>query len=207
VRSPEAVHGDGLDHDKTSVVLRAAPSSWVRHALVEWLETVEHEGSVRSRYSSVLAEASGCRAGITAALRGERTERPEEERTIDPYRTPRPANHLSTLGTTRWWIYSGSVSTVARTGWPVRVVPFAEVSAARVDRLDDRALFDPGAMYGRGWLWLGSIGARMQLGGAHDRMGQYGAARGAGTPTTPTLAGHDMATMSHGPMPHDGCSR
>jgi hypothetical protein len=203
VRSPESALGDGLDHDKQSVVLRADPSlAWARHALIEWVETVEHDGSVRTRYTSLLAEASVCRAGITGSVRGERTERPEEERSSDPYRTPRPANHHSTLGTTRWSVFTGSVSTPPRLGWPVRVAPFLELSAARVARLDDRALFDPAVMYGRGWLWLGSIGARMQIGGAHDRMGKYGAVRGAGAPA---MAGHDMASMSHGTTPHTGC--
>jgi hypothetical protein len=210
VRSPESALGDGLDHDKTSFVLRVDRPSvhWSRHALIEWVQTVEHDESVRSRYTSFLAEASVCRAGITGALRGERTERPEEERTSDPYRTPRPANHHSTLGTTRWSTYTGSVSTAARAGWPVRVSPFVEVSAARVKRLDDRALFDPSVMYGRGWLWLGSIGARLQLGHAHDRMGQYGAARRtvASAMAGHDMAGHDMASMSHAAPGRDGCS-
>jgi hypothetical protein len=210
VRSPESALGDGLDHDKTSLVLRFDRPlvPWARHALLEWVQTVEHDESARSRYTSFLAEASVCRVGITGALRGERTERPEEERTSDPYRTPRPANHHSTLGTTRWSVYTGSVSTTARASWPVRVSPFVEVSAARVKRLDDRALFDPAVMYGRGWLWLGSIGARLQLGHAHDRMGQYGAARGARAPAMAghDMAGHDMASMSPAAAARDACS-
>ncbi len=130
---------------------------------------------------------------MTGALRVEQSDRPEEDRTLDPFRTPVPPNDLSTAGTTRWTIASMALSTAIPPLGFLRVAPFVEVSAGHPHRLDPRALFDPLAFYGSSTLWLASVGARLRVGHMHDRMGRYGAALPAGEGTMKGMAG--MAGM------------
>jgi hypothetical protein len=105
VESPEERTGAGLDQRKTSVVSRysAADARSSRYALVEWARTNElDQRTVTSRLVTWLAEASFCRVGVTVAGRVERTDRIEEETTLDPFRVPQPAVDLSNLGISRW---------------------------------------------------------------------------------------------------------
>jgi hypothetical protein len=62
----------------------------------------------------------------------------------------------------------------------LRVAPFTEVARAHVgDRV--RGLFDAERFYGSRDIWSMSLGARVGLGDAHQRMGRYGAALPPGT--------------------------
>src|SRR5690606_7539101 len=93
LNSPEHVGGAGLDRRMWSAAARwerqAGP--WRLYGLAEWARAEEiHLGERRFRFESVLVEGSAARNGLTAALRFERTTRPEEERLGDPFRTPRP---------------------------------------------------------------------------------------------------------------------
>lgn len=119
VESPEVRLGRGPDARKESVVARfsrLSPSSW-RYFLGEWARTDERDrGAIATVLSSWLAEGACCRSDITAAARIEQTDRPEEERTLDPFRTPRPPADLSNLGVSRWTTVTLNLSS-ARVTW------------------------------------------------------------------------------------------
>jgi hypothetical protein len=128
---------------------------------------------------------------LTLGARLERTERPEEERSLNVFRTPRPHSDLSIIGRTRW----DNISAVAAVALPeyrrVRVAPFVEVSTQRPRSLTSPAVFEPREFYGAGRLWSFSIGARVGIGMHHSRMGRYGVAV-APAPAAAMDMGHDM---------------
>ncbi|MGH7622969.1 MAG: hypothetical protein ACREMU_11565, partial [Gemmatimonadaceae bacterium] len=113
VTSPEVRAGHGLDQRKASVVARYSrltSAQWL-YGLLEWERTGERDqGSLITRLGSVLGEAAACRSGIVAAARLERTDRPEEEQTLDPFRAPRPEVDLSNLGVSQWTTLTLSLS-------------------------------------------------------------------------------------------------
>jgi len=77
----------------------------------------------------------------------------------------------------------------------VTVAPFVEATFARPESVERLAAFEPRAFYGSDQLWLLSLGARVNLGARHRRMGRYGTATG-------NVAGHaQMATTTK----TDGC--
>jgi hypothetical protein len=110
------------------------------------------------------------------ALRLERTTRPEEERLIDQFRTPRPQIEFAILGRTRWT----AVTAVAGTNKPrigvLTVAPFVEATFAHAGKVDALAAFVPREFYRSDKLWLLSLGARVNVGRRVHRMGRYGAA-------------------------------
>ena len=148
-------------------------------ALVEWARAVEETpaGDPAFTFTSWLGEAEWTfpAQGWSAALRLERTERPEEERTQDPFRTVRPAIDHSLLGITRWTVVTVTV-TRALTLHRVRVMPFAEASLSR-PRPTTPAAFQPESFYGSDRLWMVSVGARLSFGPGHMGMGYYGVRR------------------------------
>jgi hypothetical protein len=188
VDSPEFREGLGLDQRKASGVIRieqpAAGGAGVRYLLVEWARTHEdRRGRLAFTFTSFLAEGAYCRRGRVptgdgwlAALRFERTTRPEEERQIDPFRTPRPQIEFGIIGRTRWTTATAALGTnVARVG-VLTVAPFVEATYAHVDAVEDLAAFVPREFYGSDRLWLLSLGARVNLGHRAHRMGRYGVA-------------------------------
>lgn len=180
--SPEQPSGGGLDQRKTHLSVR-----WERrpseedgsYALLEWARTDElHDGSRAFRFYTALAEVAMRRSAVEAALRLERTERPEEERLADPFRTPFPHADVNLLGITRWHVATLSLSRGTSLG-PLGLRPFAEGSAQWVRPLHRPSLFDPRAFYGDDRLWSLTLGARMEIGAPHPhRPGRYGAAAG-----------------------------
>ncbi|MFN2565079.1 MAG: hypothetical protein ABR499_08745 [Gemmatimonadaceae bacterium] len=181
VESPEFREGLGLDQRKSAIVLRVErperPGGGSRYLLVEWARTHDdRRGRVAFTYTSFLVEGAYCRRRRWAALRLERTTRPEEERLFDLFRTPRPQMEFAILGRTRWTGATAAAGTnVARLGVLV-VAPFVEAMLARAERVEELAAFVPRDFYGSDRLWLLSLGARVNVGRRHQRMGRYGAA-------------------------------
>ena len=180
VASPEFPAGSGLDHRKWSASARyeaAGQREGASYVLVEWARTDEYAGEERSfTFESWLAEAALRRGGAELAVRLESTLRPEEERLEDPFRTPVPHPDVHLLGVTRWRIATASLAAPALEGSGLRARPFVEVARARVEETLGSPVFDPAELYGSDRLWSLSLGARVQVGSPHGRMGRYGVA-------------------------------
>ncbi|MEO5905062.1 MAG: hypothetical protein ABIQ55_13690 [Gemmatimonadaceae bacterium] len=174
VVSPEVAAGGGLDQKKWSASARY--ESGGEYALAEVAQTQEFESSRDAfEFLTMLAEGSVTRARATLSARVEQTDRPEEERTANPFRTPRPESDLSILGRTRWTVVTVNASrefAVSR----AKLSPFVEVGRAHVKSLDRFSVFDPATFHGPNNLWSISAGVRFGLGMVHHRMGRYGAA-------------------------------
>jgi hypothetical protein len=141
------------------------------YGLIEWARTSEAEGFFIFR--SFLAEGAWTMGRSRLHYRFERTERPEEERTLDPFRSVRPHFENSIHGTTRWTIhtlgYSYSLGqSVARVG----ARPFIEISYGRMGDIG-AGVFDVRAFYGRRSFWSLGVGIRLNAGMQMHRMGRY----------------------------------
>jgi hypothetical protein len=181
VESPEFREGLGLDQRKASAGVRIdqpmAGRAGSRYLLVEWARTHEdRRGRLAFTFTSFLAEGAYCEGGRWGALRLERTTRPEEERQIDPFRTPRPQIEFGILGRTRWTTATATLGTNAARIGVLTVAPFVEAAFARPEMVEDLAAFVPRDFYGSDRLWLLSFGARVNLGHRAHRMGRYGVA-------------------------------
>ena len=175
VESPEHAIGGGLDHRKLSFSGRF--ESRGRYLLAEWARTKEREGGRSAfEFSSVLAEGSVDFGPVRIAARAERSERPEEERSLNAFRTNRPHSDLSIIGQTRWDIASVSVAAPLPSYRKIRFSSFIEVSTQKPSSLTTPAVFEPAAFYGEERLWSFSVGARLGTGMRHGRMGRYGVA-------------------------------
>ena len=166
VHSPEHRPGAGSDQFKWSTSVRWDLGG--RYALIEWARTSELDGFFV--FDSWLAEGALTRGRHHAYLRVERTERPEEQRTLDPFRSVRPHLENSILGISRWTIYTAGY------GWRPRslpVQPFAELSTGRIAKVGG-GVFDPDALYGGENFWSASLGLRVVHGMGRHRMGRYG---------------------------------
>ncbi len=143
-----------------------------RYAMVEWAHTDELEGTFRFR--SLLAEASLRRGRWEVGYRVESTDRPEEERLDDPFRSLRPHLENSILGIGRWTIHTARISReLADPDLPLRVSPFVEGSLGSVRKLD-AGVFDPVGLYGSTSVRQFSVGVVIGWGMRHHRMGRYG---------------------------------
>jgi hypothetical protein len=206
VKSPELDRGGGLDQRKWNVSLRFenepaatagmgdmpmehehmdstmqmnehTSAEWRRYVLVEWGRSSDYDaGDEAFRYTTMLAEGEIGRGRFAAAARLERTERPEEERLADPFRTQRPATDFSILGRTRWDIASARVSARAYASKLLALTPFVEVGRQHVTELARPSAFDPKAFYGSDTMWSYSFGLTISAGTIHRRSGAYGAA-------------------------------
>lgn len=199
VASPEEPSGFGLDQRKQNISARSIAATGARYMLVEWARTVEVDHS-RSldvfAYESALAEGAVRVGSLGLAIRVEQTERPEEDRLLDPFRTPRPASDLSINGITRWraatvQVAAPSVATGVFAGFP-----FLEVARLNATPTDARSLFTPDRLYGTANFWMLTVGVRMRLGDAHARMGRYGVALTDG-PAIGTMVGSGTSMPMH----------
>src|SRR5688572_12923637 len=174
VESPEISQGGGLDHRKLSASARYERRRC--YGLVEWARTSERDqGREAFAFSSMLAEGSVALGSARLGLRAERSERGEEERLTNPFRTPSPHSDLNILGRTRWDVLSASISRPISSGRGT-LIPFIEVSTQRPKTMDTPAIFDPEGFYGAARLWSFSAGLRAGIGKHHNRMGRYGVA-------------------------------
>jgi hypothetical protein len=167
-----------------------------RYALVEWAHTDEkYFSTVVNPLSSMLAEGAYCRAGAYVGLRFERTDRPEEETLLDPFRTPRPANHLSSLGVSQWTTVTLSLSPLVVSSGVFSGRPFLEVARIHAVPGDPAGLFNADLRYGKSRMWMLSAGLQLRAGAMHNRMGRYGVADPADT-------SYRRGTPSHWPESH-----
>ncbi|MCC6772301.1 MAG: hypothetical protein IT360_14000 [Gemmatimonadaceae bacterium] len=194
VESPEFATGQGLDQDKRSVSARVVRDrGMLRYALVEWASTRELGSSGRTtfRFPSLLAEGMIAARGVRLAMRVERTERPEEDRLDNPYRSVRPLLDFNVLGQTRWEIATlGMAAPPLRRRW-ITASPFVEGAWHRPRARARPAALDPEVFYAARQLWTWSIGVRMHAGTMRPRFGRYGVAMPA---TSTSRAPADVPT-------------
>ena len=193
VHSPEHRLGAGTDQHKWSVSGRwdGNVRRFPVYGLIEWARTSEADGFFV--FHSFLAEGAWTAGRSRLHYRFERTERPEEQRTLDPFRSVRPHFENSILGTTRWTIQTLGLGfrleePVARLG----ALPFIEVSYGRMGDVGG-GLFDVRSFYGKTSFWSASLGVRLSLGMPMHRMGRYGIAEHPGGP---------YETQQHGQHEH-----
>lgn len=179
LQSPEYASGQGLDQEKSSASARVARTHGVvRYALLEWARTRELDAGGRTtfRFTSLLGEGELALGGATLAARVERTERPEEDRLDDPYRSVRPLLDFNILGRTRWEIVTIAAAAPAwRHRWAM-ATPFVEGAWLRPRALARPAAIDPQVFYAARTLWSWSAGVRLHAGTMRRRFGRYGAA-------------------------------
>lgn len=182
VHSPEHRPGAGTDQEKWS-----AAGRWQRgeaYALIEWANTSEASGFYE--FTSLLAEGQLARRAHRVYARLERTDRAEEERTADPFRSVRPHIDDALLGITRWTVATVGYGYRVRLGvLDIEAEPLIEASVGRV-RETTGSLFEPVSFYGRATFWTLTVAARVARGLAGHRMGRYGVFPRA----DPAAAGH-----------------
>jgi hypothetical protein len=177
VKSPENPDGGGADQRKHSASVRLEDAQHSGYALFEWAHTADYAGSARTfAFTSLLAETWARYDRLNGALRLERTERPDEERLADPFRTQIPATDLSIGGRSRWTIVTARIAVSALSARAFTVEPFAEVARAKVSETLRPSGFEPAQFYGSDRIWSVSVGAKLAFGMSHMRMGRYGAA-------------------------------
>jgi hypothetical protein len=177
VKSPEVAAGGGADQRKRSASIRLEDAQHSGYGLLEWAHTDEYASGTKAiGFSSLLAETWARYEAISGGIRLERTERPDEARLADPFRTARPPSAQNLLGRSRWTILTARAAASIQALAGLSLEPFAEV--ARVHVTEDRtpAAFDPRQFYGSNRVWSVSVGAKLSFGMAHMRMGRYGAA-------------------------------
>lgn len=173
VASPENAGGGGQDQRKLSVSARYQRGG--RYALAEFARTQEEaNGKPSFLFRSFLAEASFVANAYTFAARVEVTERPEEERLNNSFRTRVPPSDFHLNGITRWPIVSVAATAPKRSIARASIAPFLELSASRPVATIANSVFDPRGYYGAGSLWSFSAGVRFAAGHSHSRMGRYG---------------------------------
>lgn len=177
VKSPEIATGGGADQRKESASVRLQGGRHSDYALFEWARTGDYVGSTRTfSFLSLLAETSARYDRLSGALRLERTERPDEQRLVDPFRTPVPATDLSIAGRSRWTIITARVAASLVSARNLTIEPFAEAARALVSPTLQPSGFDPRQFYGSDHIWSVSFGAKLAFGMSHMRMGRYGVA-------------------------------
>jgi hypothetical protein len=194
VKSPENAAGGGADQRKRSASIRLEDVQHTGYALFEWARTTDYAGSTPSfSYYSFLAETWAKYDRLNGAFRVERTERPDEERLSDEFRTAVPPNDLSIAGRSRWTILAARLAADLVNAAQFGAEPFVEVAWARVSPTIQPTAFDPKQFYGSSSLWSISAGAKLTFGMRHMRMGRYGVAV-AGNPEL-SMAGMHMHHM------------
>ena len=177
VHSPEHRPGAGTDQHKWSVSGRwdGAVQGFPVYGLIEWARTSEAEGFFV--FHSLLAEGAWSRGLSRLHYRFERTERPEEARTLSPFRSVRPHLENSILGITRWAMHTAGYGyRIGRPTAPLNALPFAELTYGRMTEVKG-GLFDVSSFYGRSSFWSVSVGVRLNYGARMHRMGRYGVAQ------------------------------
>jgi hypothetical protein len=177
VHSPEHRLGSGTDQQKWSVAARwnGEINANPVYGLAEWVRTREADGFFILH--GVLAEGAWSPGRSRLHYRFERTERPEEERTLDPFRSVRPHSENSIQGVTRLTIhtlgygYRLSVPSVKLSG-----TPFVEISYGRMSKVGG-GIFDIRSFYGRSSFWSLGLGIRLNIGSPMHGMGRYGVAQ------------------------------
>lgn len=194
VASPEFRDGGGLDQRKMNAAVRLVggdPARPSRYLLAEVARSDDvSRGRRVHRFRSALVEGAARAGAWTVAGRLERTTRPEEERTLDPFRSPRPHAGFSLVGRTRWDVATVGLSRELAAGG-LRLAPLVEAGWAHATERVRPSGFVPAAHYGSAAQWSLSAGVRVGAGLRHARMGRYGVAADAAgvAPHDPAAAG------------------
>ena len=199
VASPEDASGAGLGQRKRSVSARHLSTNGARYLLAEWARTVEHDATRNEDafgYESVLVEGAARAGPIGIALRLEQSDRPEEDRLVEPFRTPRPSPDLSINGITQWRAATLQLAAPGTSFHAISGIPFVEVARLWAGARDARSVATPDRLYGTSTLWMLTLGMRLRAGEAHARMGRYGAAD-IGGPAIGTLGSGNSAVHTH----------
>ena len=172
VTSPEVRDGGGLDQFKWSTSLRweRAVGGHPLYAEAEWART--DLGASTYVLSSVLVEGEVTLGVHRPYFQIERSERPEDERTLDPYRLQRPIVENSILGITRWTIVTLGYGIDLHPPVPVTVRPYAEGSLYDIAKVGS-GIFDPAVFYGPGRHWGVTAGVKILWQMPGHRMGRY----------------------------------
>jgi len=188
VHSPESRPGAGPDAEKMSVSARWNDVSvnGERYALVEYARTSELDAVLI--YHTALAEGMLTRRRWLVSYRFERTERPEEVRLVDLFRTQRPSPDNSILGISRWSLHTVHLGyDIIPRRQKVELQPFVEGTLGHVSSVGT-GIFDPVTLYGTDQVRALSVGVLIGWGMRGHRMGRYGALAGA----MPAMAGMRM---------------
>lgn len=178
VHSPENRAGGGPDADKVSLSARwdRVKAAGETYALLEYARTSELDGTFV--YHTVLGEGMLRRRRWQLSYRLESTERPEEIRLVDPFRTQRPSPDNSILGISRWTLNTLHVAyDVVTRPHRLEVQPFIEGTLGHVARVG-AGLFDPVSLYGTDQVRALNVGILIGWGMRGHRMGRYGAFAG-----------------------------
>ncbi|HEU4829413.1 MAG TPA: hypothetical protein VFT04_09470 [Gemmatimonadales bacterium] len=173
IASPEHRSGGGLDHSQQSVSARLEREVG-RHRLYGLAELARSDDGAFALHS-FLAEGAWGAGRHQVHYRFERTERTEEQRLTDPWRTPRPHHDFSNLGITRWSLHTVGYAFDAPGPKGIEITPMVEATYGRVHSLTPDS-FDPELFYGADTFWTVSAGVRIGWGARLHRMGRYGAA-------------------------------
>jgi hypothetical protein len=177
VRSPENARGGGADQRKQSASMRLEDAQHSGYGLLEWARSTNYAGSSPGfAFTSLLAETWARFGVLSGALRFERTDRPDEERLVDEFRTALPATDLTISGRSRWTIITARIAATLPTPKSIALEPFAEAARIRFRPTLTPSGFDPAQFYGSDRMWSFSIGAKLAVGMRHLRMGRYGVA-------------------------------
>jgi hypothetical protein len=199
VKSPENATGGGADNRKQSASIRLEDAQHSGYALFEWARTSDYVGADRTfSFTSYLGETEARFGALRGGLRFERTERPDESRLLNPFRTSVPQPDLDINGRSRWTIETARVSAPMRVNRGSQIEPFVEVARLRVSPTIIPAGFDPRQFYGSSRIWSVSVGAKLAVGMSHMRMGRYGAAvfqRGMTMDEGMDMTGHGAHTQ------------
>ncbi len=181
VKSPGIVQGGAFDHVQQSSSLRierANAQGASRTLLVEFARTDESlDGVGVFRFESLLAEGAVEHRGWQLALRTERTERPENERLLDPFRTAAGHIDFQIVGVTRWQIatvHLEAPSLPLPRLMTSRLSPFIEIARAHAAARRHPTVFEPAEFYGNATQYSLNIGAQLHVGTMRHRMGRYG---------------------------------
>lgn len=190
VRSPEDPTAvAGLDQRKWHLSARGERETPIglAYGLVEWARTTDYSGARRAfEYGSLLGEGALCGRRGAIAVRVERTDRHEEERLFDLFRTPVPHGETSIIGVTRWTTLGLHLRTRPARWGVLRSTPFAEGTILRPDPRFPTSVFRPREFYGSTRLWQLAAGVRVRIGSTHHRMGRYGVAQSPASHTHTT---------------------
>lgn len=188
VHSPESRPGAGPDAEKLSVSARWDDVSvnGERYALVEYARTSELNAFFV--YHTVLAEGMLTRRRWLVSYRFESTERPEEVRLLDQFRTQRPSPDNSILGISRWSLHTVHLAyDIVPRQRKFELQPFVEGTLGHVASVG-AGLFDPATLYGTDQVRALNVGVLIGWGMRGHRMGRYGALAG----TMPGMGGMKM---------------
>lgn len=188
VHSPEHRPGAGSDAWKWHLGLRAERpvAGGDGYALAEWARTEEAWGFFV--FESLLAEAAWKRGAHQPYYRFERTDRPEDMRTLNLFRSVRPHLENAILGTTRFTLHTVGYAHERRlAGGDLALQPFVEVTLGTARSLDGGVL-TPEILYGTTRVRSVAGGIRLSWRMLGHRMGRYGGLLAA----RPDAHAHDM---------------